>query len=346
MGYRTILVATDGSETAVRAQRRAATLARAFWARLVIATAYREPDLPRSAAEDVLAYARQDVLRAEVEVDTEAVQGDPGEAVADAAKRGWADLVVAGNVGMGRSRRLRLGSIAERIANAAPCDVLIVHTATEGATEPTRPYERVLIATDGSETATEAARKGFELAEVVGAEVTLVFVGDPLLGAIALERTLDGRPGTAPATTVTREGEPAEEICAVARESGAAVVVVGNKGLTGLRGRLLGSVPAAVAHASPVDVLIARTTGRTAADLAPGTGAVVDVAGQKAAVYVDDDGVRHVVSSKCQHLGCTVSWNGADRTWDCPCHGSRYTFDGKVIHGPATRDLPPIDARG
>jgi nucleotide-binding universal stress UspA family protein/nitrite reductase/ring-hydroxylating ferredoxin subunit len=237
-----------------------------------------------------------------------------------------------------------MGTVAERIANAAPCDVLIVHTAEEGAGEPHRPYEHVLIATDGSPTASEAARTGFELAEIQRAEVTLVHVGDPLLGAIALERTQKGRPGSGPVRTVSREGDPAEEITRLAAESGAGLVVVGNKGLAGLRGRLLGSVPAEVAHASPVDVLIVRTTGRTADELTPGTAAVVDLDGEKAAVYVDDAGVRHAVSARCQHLGCTVGWNHAARTWDCPCHGSRYTFEGKVFQGPATKDLPVIDA--
>jgi nucleotide-binding universal stress UspA family protein/nitrite reductase/ring-hydroxylating ferredoxin subunit len=243
---------------------------------------------------------------------------------------------------MGGSRRLRLGTVAERIAGAAPCDVLIVHTKGRGSGEPTQPYARVLIATDGSPTATEAARRGFEIANAQGADVVLVHVGDPLLGAIALERTMNGRPGDAPASTMTREGDAAEEIVRAAEESGAGLVVVGNRGIAGLKGRLLGSVPGAVAHASPVDVLIVRTEGRAAADLSPGTAGVVDLEGQRAAVYVDDSGLRHAVSARCQHLGCTVGWNAADRTWDCPCHGSRYTFEGKVIRGPATKDLPVI----
>ena len=45
---------------------------------------------------------------------------------------------------------------------------------------------------------------------------------------------------------------------------------------------------------------------------------------------------------KCMHLGCELSWNNLDKTWDCPCHGSRYTFEGKLIYGPSKKDLKII----
>ncbi len=75
------------------------------------------------------------------------------------------------------------------------------------------------------------------------------------------------------------------------------------------------------------------------ATLAPGEAAVVKVDGDKTAVYKDRTGQIHAVSAVCTHLGCTVEFNPADTTWDCPCHGSRFTTDGNVIQGPATRDL-------
>lgn len=78
-------------------------------------------------------------------------------------------------------------------------------------------------------------------------------------------------------------------------------------------------------------------------ELAPGTGAVLRVRGQRCAVYRDDDGELHAVSATCTHLGCIVSFNDAERAWECPCHGSRFTVDGAVLHGPATRPLPPQD---
>ena len=58
------------------------------------------------------------------------------------------------------------------------------------------------------------------------------------------------------------------------------------------------------------------------------------------AVHRDDDGRLHSFSARCPHLGCIVGWNGADRAWECPCHGSRFAADGSLVQGPATADLP------
>ncbi|MFF2243474.1 FAD-dependent oxidoreductase [Arthrobacter sp. NPDC058130] len=76
------------------------------------------------------------------------------------------------------------------------------------------------------------------------------------------------------------------------------------------------------------------------AALAPGEGAVIKVNRESTAVYKDPDGQVRAVSAICTHLGCTVAFNSADTTWDCPCHGSRFGTDGSVIQGPAAKDLP------
>lgn len=70
-----------------------------------------------------------------------------------------------------------------------------------------------------------------------------------------------------------------------------------------------------------------------------GQGAVVDVDGNPVAVSKDQEGRVTAVSAICTHMGCQVRWNQAEGTWDCPCHGSRFTADGQVLAGPATRDL-------
>lgn len=76
------------------------------------------------------------------------------------------------------------------------------------------------------------------------------------------------------------------------------------------------------------------------ARLAPGEGVVARIGGKHHAVSRRDDGELVTLSARCTHLGCIVGWNAADRAWECPCHGSRYTAEGTLVHGPATTDLP------
>jgi glycine/D-amino acid oxidase-like deaminating enzyme/nitrite reductase/ring-hydroxylating ferredoxin subunit len=78
-------------------------------------------------------------------------------------------------------------------------------------------------------------------------------------------------------------------------------------------------------------------------ELAPGEGRLLNVGGRKTAAYRDEAGVLHRLSPVCTHMGCHVSWNSAERSWDCPCHGSRFSGEGVVIQGPATRDLERRD---
>ncbi|NTU82141.1 MAG: FAD-dependent oxidoreductase [Chloroflexales bacterium] len=75
------------------------------------------------------------------------------------------------------------------------------------------------------------------------------------------------------------------------------------------------------------------------AEIPAGSGAVVGWGPTKVAAYRDDQGVLHRRSALCTHLGCVVTWNDSAKTWDCPCHGSRFDSYGKVINGPAPADL-------
>lgn len=74
-----------------------------------------------------------------------------------------------------------------------------------------------------------------------------------------------------------------------------------------------------------------------------GDGGLVRWSGDTIAAYRDPEGSLHCVSPTCSHLGCTVRWNHAEKSWDCPCHGSRFDVDGAVLAGPATEPLPRVE---
>jgi nitrite reductase/ring-hydroxylating ferredoxin subunit len=78
-------------------------------------------------------------------------------------------------------------------------------------------------------------------------------------------------------------------------------------------------------------------------EVAAGSGAIIRRGLKKVAVYRDEAGAIHESSPVCTHLGCVVSWNPVEKTWDCPCHGARYDPQGHVIMGPAVSDLARVD---
>jgi glycine/D-amino acid oxidase-like deaminating enzyme/nitrite reductase/ring-hydroxylating ferredoxin subunit len=82
------------------------------------------------------------------------------------------------------------------------------------------------------------------------------------------------------------------------------------------------------------------------ADLRPGQAAILKAGGEKVAAFRDEQGTLHTVSPICTHLGCDVTWNSAERSWDCPCHGSRFDKDGNVIQGPAIKNLEKKNVPG
>ncbi len=146
--FKSIVVGTDGSETATKAVRQAADLARAVGAKLELVSAYepvpaqRLSDERRQAPED-LQWAinpREDVdatleaaatvaREAGVEVDVYARQGDPADAILDVAEEREADLIVVGNKGMTGAKRFLLGSVPNKVSHHAPCSVLIIRTS-------------------------------------------------------------------------------------------------------------------------------------------------------------------------------------------------------------------------
>ena len=84
---------------------------------------------------------------------------------------------------------------------------------------------------------------------------------------------------------------------------------------------------------------LSRLVAPTVEQLAPGEGALVRHKGQPLAAYRDQHGELYALSASCTHLGCLVAWNSAERSWDCPCHGSRFDFRGRVLEGPAVEPL-------
>jgi nucleotide-binding universal stress UspA family protein len=145
--FQTIVVGTDGSETARKAVREAVELAKSVGASVGIVSAYEPVSKQRlreesrqapedlqwsiNAREDVdatLREAAEDVEETGVEVETYAREGDPADAILDVAEEQGADLIVVGNKGMTGAKRFLLGSVPNKVSHHAPCSVLIIRT--------------------------------------------------------------------------------------------------------------------------------------------------------------------------------------------------------------------------
>jgi nucleotide-binding universal stress UspA family protein/nitrite reductase/ring-hydroxylating ferredoxin subunit len=341
MAYKRILLATDGSPSAETPERVAAALAKATKGNVVVVHAFAARDRADAAVQRARSILEGEGVKHEVVLSGD----DPADALITEADTRNADLIVIGSRGLLREEQV-FGSVVKKVAQRSPCDVLLTR-AKPGVERPHdgSPYRRMLIATDGSATADRAARKGFALAKRLEAEVGLVFVGHPKTGDLILQDTMATNAGDTgiEAKSLIREGEPAQAIIAAADEEGYDLVVVGNRGMTGARAALLGSIPLTVAQFAAADVLIARTIAQSLDEIGPGEGGIVTTGDHKVAVYRDPKGVVHTRSAKCTHMGCTVKWNPTEKTFDCPCHGSRYSPTGDVVNGPAARPLEPTD---
>ena len=145
--FRSIVVGTDGSDTATQAVRQAIDLARSVGARIDLVSAYepvsdarlREESIhvpedlqwminPREDVQATLETAASEIRAAGVEVEVFALQGDPADAILDVAEERGSDLIVVGNKGMTGAKRFLLGSVPNKVSHHAPCSVLIIRT--------------------------------------------------------------------------------------------------------------------------------------------------------------------------------------------------------------------------
>ena len=145
--FRSIVVGTDGSDTARQAVRQAIELARSVGARIDLVSAYepvsdarlREESLqvpkdlqwminPREDVQATLEAAAEEIRAAGIEVEMFALQGDPADAILDVAEERGSDLIVVGNKGMTGAKRFLLGSVPNKVSHHAPCSVLIIRT--------------------------------------------------------------------------------------------------------------------------------------------------------------------------------------------------------------------------
>jgi nucleotide-binding universal stress UspA family protein/nitrite reductase/ring-hydroxylating ferredoxin subunit len=262
------------------------------------------------------------------------LEGRPADSLVEFAEQRDAGLLV---VSGGRGQRYSLGDVAHRLSHRTRCDLLIV---SDRAPRDGR-YTHVLLATDGSKTADRAARKAYDLAESLEARVTMVFVGHPATGQLVTADTVATYAGSVPTEVMIVSGDPTRGILEAAKRVDADLVVIGNKGMTGARRFFTASVPGRVSEQSDRDVLVCRTVVQAVRELEPGQGGIIEQQGEKLAAFMDEAGELHLTSAKCTHLGCTVAWNPGERTFDCPCHGSRFGPMGEVVNGPAQRPLPP-----
>ncbi|MBP2293188.1 FAD-dependent oxidoreductase [Azospirillum rugosum] len=88
---------------------------------------------------------------------------------------------------------------------------------------------------------------------------------------------------------------------------------------------------------------VRRSEVESEQSIAPGEGAVLKSGGKPIAVYRDESGALHRRSAVCPHLKCVVHWNPGEKSWDCPCHGSRFAVDGAVLNGPASQPLAEVE---
>jgi nucleotide-binding universal stress UspA family protein len=267
--YDTILVPTDGSESANVAGRHATGIAAAVDAD-VHALSVIDPKECASAVGDVSelnerqrqAYEQRATEAAAavtasagpgVAVEEHVLCGTPSQAIEEFVTRNDADLVAMGTHGRTGLKRQLVGSVAERTIRTVPVPVLTAHheSPADGG------YDTILVPTDGSEYATAAVDHALSLARAVDAGLQFLYAGTDSHGedavATAAERVADRAPG--PVETATVDGTPPGAINDYAARTDADLIVMGTHGRTGLRRQLVGSVTERTIRTAELPVL-------------------------------------------------------------------------------------------
>ena len=266
-----ILVGVDGSERGMEAVRQASLLAAALDARLVLAyvidSGRPHGDDVESEAERVLEAATEIARSAGVTPDARILAGEPGEALVEQSEQDGVQLLSVGPDAGLLGGAIRVGRTAAHVLRHATCSVLVARRAGEGFPE------RVACAVDGSDASVETASVAARLAVATGGELQLIHV-IPVFRGANTEWTLGPDEESPPelelpvqavsalGVTPIREmamGRPERALVAVAKRDDTDLLVVGHRGVGGIRRVLLGSVSEHVAHHAPCSVLVART---------------------------------------------------------------------------------------
>jgi len=292
-----ILLATDGSEEAQQAATAAVDLAKTTGSELHLVSVFPGPEYVypyyethfADAAERLRSEAReerQEVLDERVEriqeaggsvAQTHIKEGDTAAEIVTLAEELGAGLIAIGSRGLGRVSRLLMGNVSDSVVRHAHCPVMVVRGLTQG--QASAFPARILLATDASEEARLAATTAADVAQRTGSELHVVHVGEvrPVIHPerhsyhVRYEELREGAQrrleeqveeivstGATVARDHLRMGRPDEEIILLGEETGADLIVMGSRGLGGIRRALVGSVSDSVVRHAHCAVLVVR----------------------------------------------------------------------------------------
>jgi len=281
-----ILVAVDESEQSQWALDASIDIARILKGGLalvhVVKAPFERPQHNEELSSQELLQRFASMVPASVKTHIDSRKGNVVAELVGAAMESDAGLIVMGTHGRGPLPQLLLGSTTEGVARWAPCPVLTVRQPWKGAAKstssPKGPFGRILIAVDASEPALAALAAALELAHRMGAEVAVVHVADtahpwqgelsetglaPLSkirhqGQLLLNRIVADLAASEKCQTILRDGQPAKEILATARDWEADLIVVGSQGHGHFEQFVLGSVANAVTRGAACPVMLVR----------------------------------------------------------------------------------------